>query len=322
MGLDLDIKPFLFRLKKILSTSKGLLSHRKGWLLRVENEFGDIGWGEVSPMSSTEWEICSNLIQSLRPSPTREELELLIPTWPGSLGFGFGAAFAELDGLVGSKSKTAWLTPPTSAFLLTVDKDLISTIDFVETAFFEKKNPITIKLKVGMGEDLDEQNLIRNFLDRLPGDYRLRLDPNTAWDRIRANYWADCFLKDPRLEWFEQPLPANDVNGLRELAKRVPIALDESLFFDPSLRNTWKGWQVRRPTLEGDPRELLRQLDEGIAYVALSTAFETGIGFRWVSHLAALQQKGPTPTAPGLAPGWSPEGDLFSADPQLVWEAV
>jgi O-succinylbenzoate synthase len=54
----------------------------------------------------------------------------------------------------------------------------------------------------------------------------------------------------------------------------------------------------------------------------LSTSFETGIGRRLLEHLAALQADGPTPTAPGLAPGWRPEGPLFAADPQQVWEAA
>jgi O-succinylbenzoate synthase len=54
----------------------------------------------------------------------------------------------------------------------------------------------------------------------------------------------------------------------------------------------------------------------------LSTAFETGIGRRLVAHLAALQAEGPTPTAPGLAPGWQPAGPLFAADPWKVWGAA
>ena len=91
---------------------------------------------------------------------------------------------------------------------------------------------------------------------------------------------------------------------------------------DPSLRNRWGGWQVRRPLLEGDPRPLLRQLQECVPYRMLSTAFETGIGRRWLHHLAALQLQGPTPVAPGLAPGWCPSGPLFSDDPAAVWEAA
>ena len=54
----------------------------------------------------------------------------------------------------------------------------------------------------------------------------------------------------------------------------------------------------------------------------LSTALETGIGRRFLHHLAGLQALGPTPTAPGLAPGWRPRGELFARDPETVWEAA
>jgi O-succinylbenzoate synthase len=74
--------------------------------------------------------------------------------------------------------------------------------------------------------------------------------------------------------------------------------------------------------MEGDPRILLKELEEGVGLRVLSTTFETGIGLRWIHHLAALQQKGPTPTAPGLAPGWCPDGPLFNSDPKSVWEAA
>jgi len=48
----------------------------------------------------------------------------------------------------------------------------------------------------------------------------------------------------------------------------------------------------------------------------ISTAFETGIGRRWLNNLAALQaNEGPTPTAPGLAPAGGRREALFSGDP-------
>ncbi|MFM7313615.1 MAG: o-succinylbenzoate synthase, partial [Cyanobium sp.] len=83
----------------------------------------------------------------------------------------------------------------------------------------------------------------------------------------------------------------------------------------------WPGWQVRRPLLEGDPRPLLAALEAGTPRLMLSTALETGIGRRFLHHLAGLQARGPTPTAPGLAPGWRPDGALFARDPETAWDA-
>ena len=59
-----------------------------------------------------------------------------------------------------------------------------------------------------------------------------------------------------------------------------------------------------------------------MGFRVISTSFETGIGLRWIHHLAMIQQQGPTPAAPGLAPGWCPNDLLFSLDPNLVWEAA
>ena len=79
---------------------------------------------------------------------------------------------------------------------------------------------------------------------------------------------------------------------------------------------------MRRPSQDGDPRPLLAQLRRGVPRLMLSTGFETGIGARWTSHLAALQGRGPTPVAPGLAPDWTPTGPLFDHNPQRVWAAA
>jgi O-succinylbenzoate synthase len=179
-----------------------------------------------------------------------------------------------------------------------------------------------LKWKVAAhGNDL-ELGWLEELLALLPPGARLRLDANGGWDRPTAFAWAERLGGEARLDWLEQPLPPTDQPGLELLAQRLPVALDESLRADPGLRQRWLGWQVRRPALEGDPRPLLAELGAGRPGLMVSTALETGIGRRWVEHLAALQAAGPTPTAPGLAPGWTPEGALFATDPAVVWEAA
>ena len=58
---------------------------------------------------------------------------------------------------------------------------------------------------------------------------RLRLDANAGWDRAEADRWMEVLADDPRLEWLEQPLAVDDLDGLNRLAERLPVALDESL---------------------------------------------------------------------------------------------
>ena len=186
--------------------------------------------------------------------------------------------------------------------------------------------PVTrVKLKLGSPDGLEhDRALLSAVADAMAGDDRrpaaeLQVDANGGWSRATARRWMERLVGDPRFAWLEQPLAPNDQEGLDELAGLGPVALDESLDQDPSLRDHWGGWQVRRPVLEGDPRPLLQDLQRGRPKLMLSTAFETGIGARWLALLARLQQQGPTPVAPGFAPGWTPSGPLFASEPEQVW---
>ncbi|WP_370566439.1 enolase C-terminal domain-like protein [Cyanobium sp. LEGE 06113] len=179
-----------------------------------------------------------------------------------------------------------------------------------------------LKWKVAAEPDQLERRLLEQLLERLPASARLRLDANGGWTRATAWTWAERLRQEPRLEWLEQPLPPADREGLELLVRQLPVALDESLECHPELAGHWPSWQVRRPSQEGDPRPLLAALERGSSFLMLSSGFETGIGRRWLEHLAALQWRGPTPVAPGLARAWQPLGSLGSTSPEAVWRAA
>ena len=320
-------RPFRLPLPRPLVTSQGTLSEKRGWLLRLELEDA-LGWGEAAPLPFTAPQARERLgelagaIGILRSGLPRQRLEETLPSLPPELGFAFGMALAEADGLVGAGAG-GWLPSPASAVLLPAGPAALTALETaLAAAGPAPTDPPTFKWKVAACGDPLERRVLEALLERLPPQARLRLDANGGWDRATAWQWAERLAEDPRLEWLEQPLAPGDPAGLEALAARLPVALDESLRLRPELRRSWSGWQVRRPALEGDPRPLLAQLVGGAPRLMLSTAFETGIGRRWLHHLAALQQRGPTPAAPGLAPGWSPEGPLVSPDPKVVWEAA
>ena len=300
------------------------------------------------PGHSGPW---AEALAALAPQAFKADLEACLPQLPAPLAFALGAALAELDGLVGAEP-APWRPAPPSAWLLPAGegaleslRGLLASNDLSPEAWPSNEAwptnevwptnpaaptgpapclapPLTVKWKVAAHPDPLERRLLEELLVLLPATARLRLDANGGWDRPTATAWTDRLAGEPRLEWLEQPLPPGDQDGLDALAQRIPVALDESLRVDPTLRQRWPGWQVRRPALEGDPRPLLAELRAGRPRLMVSTALETGIGRRLVHHLAALQADGPTPTAPGLAPGWTPQGPLFAADPLVVWEAA
>ena len=357
--LTLEWRPFRFALPRALVTAQGALQERAGWLLRLQASDGRLGWGEAAPLElgvglrggtpgacADTLEACRATIAELGPSLSRQQLEEALPTLPGSLAFGIGAALAELEGWAGEAARgglaeledlageapggglaagwlttgwlaEGWLAAPPSAWLLPAGAAVLPALEEALAS-----NAQTLKWKVAAGDDARERQLLEVVLERLPEGARLRLDANGGWDRATAAAWAERLAGEPRLEWLEQPLAPDDLEGLEALADRLPVALDESLWRHPWLRQRWSGWQVRRPALEGDPRPLLAALAAGRAGWMVSTAFETGVGRRLVEHAAALQWRGPTPTAPGLAPQWRPTGPLFDADPAVVWASL
>lgn len=377
--LTLEWRPFRFALPRALVTAQGALQERAGWLLRLQASDGRLGWGEAAPLElgvglrggapaacGDTLEACRATIAALGPSLSRQQLEEALPTLPGSLAFGIGAALAELEGLVGEAARgglakleglvgeaagleglagevgggglaelegladeapggglaagwlaEGWLPAPPSAWLLPAGAAVLPALEEALAS-----NAHTLKWKVAAGHDALERQLLEVVLERLPEGGRLRLDANGGWDRATAAAWAERLAGEPRLQWLEQPLADDDLEGLEALAARLPVALDESLWRHPWLRQRWSGWQVRRPALEGDPRPLLAALGAGRAGWMVSTAFETGVGRRLVEHAAALQWRGPTPTAPGLAPQWRPTGPLFDADPAVAWASL
>jgi len=337
--LTLDWRPFRFALPRALVTAGGALQERAGWLLRLQSSDGGLGWGEAAPLEPAEGrrggapagcadmlETCRATIAQLGPCLSLQQLEEALPTLPGPLAFAIGAALAELEGLAGEAVggglaagwlAKGWLAAPPSAWLLPAGASVLPAL---EEALANKAQ--TLKWKVAAADDALERHLLAVLLERLPEAARLRLDANGGWDRATAAAWAERLEQEPRLEWLEQPLADDDIEGLEALADRLPVALDESLRRHPWLRQRWPGWQVRRPALEGDPRPLLAALGAGRPGWMVSTAFETGVGRRLVEHAAALQWAGPTPTAPGLAPQWRPTGPLFDPDPAVAWAAL
>ena len=287
----------------------------------------------------------ANAIAELGREQPRQVLEAYLagPACPPSLGFALGAALAEADGLVGGEGAPApapgasapgqrWWPAPPGAELLPAGEAMLPALELLLHCADRASgplsvnplsvNPLSVKWKVAAGDDGQERALLELLLAQLPANARLRLDANGGWSRATAWGWAERLAGEARLQWLEQPLASGDQAGLEALAARLPVALDESLQQRPQLRQSWPGWQVRRPCQDGDPRPLLAALAAGQPRLMLSTGFETGIGRRWLHHLAALQMLGPTPAAPGLASGWQPPGALFAADPWRVWAAA
>tara|TARA_Y100001968_G_scaffold142818_1_gene130493 strand:+ start:666 stop:1637 length:972 start_codon:yes stop_codon:yes gene_type:complete len=323
MKLIIDTKPFSFKLTKKLTTSQGIIDKKIGILIQIKDLEGNCGWGEVSPIKENEFKKCAEILNAIGRITTIDSIEDCLFELPGALGFGLGTCLADLDKTIKNTLNFEELDIMKSSYLLPTNIDPIESI----YKYVEKSNNMnssrTIKWKVSNKEkNFNEEKVLQKILNILPENFKLRIDPNGGWSRQKAQEWSDELKQEHRLEWIEQPLPSGDIDGLFSLANQIPIALDESLVDFPYLRKIWKGWQIRRPALDGDPRVLLKEINKGKSKTVISTAFETGIGSRWINHLAGMQLKGKYSCAPGLAPGWRPKGPLFKNNPKAVWEAI
>jgi o-succinylbenzoate synthase len=91
----------------------------------------------------------------------------------------------------------------------------------------------TVKVKVGarsVAADVDRLRAARDALDDATGGtVTLRADANGAWSREQAHEAFEA-LADVGVEYVEQPLPPDDLDGHRTLGgSDVGVALDESL---------------------------------------------------------------------------------------------
>lgn len=113
----------------------------------------------------------------------------------------------------------------------TVTSSFTIGLDDLETIHQKTEDAIDAgyeSLKVKLGTDRDDE-IVSTIRDAAP-DARLRVDANEAWSPREAVQKIDL-LADYDVEFVEQPVPAENEDGLRFVRERadLPIAVDESL---------------------------------------------------------------------------------------------
>ncbi len=273
-------------------TAHGLWTEREGLILRLENEAGAIGWGEVAPLQGfgTEGvEAAAEACARLGDTFGAEELPRIPPAFL-CLRSGLATALAELDRPEEPETGAARDAYLPVAALLAAGRLGLAQIGPKAEAGFR-----TFKWKVGVGDAADELILLDDLCAALPAGARLRLDANGAWDRRRAELWLERCADRP-VEFVEQPIApsarrADDL--LLGLAGDypTPIALDESLSGGESVERWlgagWPGIFVVKPALLGAAPAAWALLAKAAAdRVVFSSALETAVGARSALRLA------------------------------------
>ena len=321
MNLTFKKKSFFFKLSSKVDSSNTTYKYRSGWIIKLRNIEKGVGFGEVNPLRKKDLDKCQIQLNQIPKYLNSKNISELIKNFHPCIQSAINSALAEIERKIIFQENYYFNEIDQTAILLNPHNALQELKTLQDNKIFDSKS-LTIKWKVAIQDNASEEKTLIEILKQLRGNIKLRIDANGSWEREIANRWADILKDVKNIDWLEQPLSKDDIEGLRELNRRIPVALDESLLKYPYLINEWEGWQIRRPSQEKNPIYLLKELKDKKGFRALSTSFETGIGRRWLFHLSSLQLLGLTPKVPGLALNKNPNSFLFLNEPQKIWDQL
>jgi L-alanine-DL-glutamate epimerase-like enolase superfamily enzyme len=147
-----------------------------------------------------------------------------------------------------------------------------------------------LKIKLGTDRDMEIVRIVRSAAP----EKRLRVDANAAWTAKHAVRMSD-FLADHGVEMLEQPVAANDIEGLRFVRKRskLPIFADESCLVAsdiPKLAGAVDGINIKLAKC-GSLREALRMVHTARALdmqVMAGCMIETSLGISAIAQVSPL----------------------------------
>jgi O-succinylbenzoate synthase len=269
MFYQYDFRPYRRPFKRPLSTSHGTWNVREGIILRLSDETGRVGWGEIAPISwfgSETLEQALEFCQQLPPQITATDI-FSIPAELPACQFGFQSAWEwgekskvkTPNGRVSCAALWVGASLPGRRFLFTAPRSGSGTRRGQKSKFpipNPQSSPIayscllptgeaalqlwqtlwnqgnrTFKWKIGVAPIEDELKVFNHLIQALPASAQLRLDANGGLSRQKAHQWLRVADEAGIVEFLEQPLPPTQFDVMLEMSDQysTPIALDESV---------------------------------------------------------------------------------------------
>lgn len=284
------------------------LEFREGFLVKLRDESGVSGWGEVSPLpgfSSESLEEAGSQLYELASScvgATFLEDQLLFEDrdLTPSVRFGFELAIYNIQAKAQGKSLPQ-LFSQNSGTSVELNGLLAAQGSVLEEARrMRDAGYAAVKLKVGTREVEEDAARVIAVAEILGESAALRLDANRAWNFEEAVEFFEAISR-VRYEYVEEPLA--EPEGLARLVNDydVRVALDESLV---GMRageldgHRYARAVVLKPTLLGGVSRTLalaREAERLKILPVVSSAYETGIGTEALISLAASIRNGEIP---------------------------
>jgi len=239
MTTELLIRPRTLRFRSAILSGAGMRTGVDGFMLRLGDGLGEVtllpGFGTepeekaraalsdaaaalrgtAVPGSAEEVADRIRKIPILHEAPaTRAGVELALLDW------GARHAGVPLSTWLGSEPRSVRVNA------LLIDDEVDALVSEARARAHE--NFDTLKIKVGAQTAEQDAARLAAVRAAVGPNVRIRVDGNGAWSEAEARTRLQAFAA-ARLEYVEQPVPANDFDGLRKLRSLARIAADESI---------------------------------------------------------------------------------------------
>lgn len=289
-----QFSPYQRHFRQPLITSHGEWKVREGIILRLSNETGRVGWGEIAPIpwfASETLEEALNFCQELPSEITATDI-FSIPNKLPACQFGFESAWWGVGNGEWGVGSGEWnsdppLTSLSYSFLLPTGETALQSW---QTAWDEGYS--TFKWKIGVGSFEEEIKIFNQLIKMLPKSAQLRLDANGGLTTQEADSWLKICDNAGIVEFLEQPLPPEKFEPILTMCSKydTPIALDESVAGIDQLEDCYqKGWRgifVIKAGIAGSPKRLFQFCQDYNIDTVFSSVFETSIARQMALQLA------------------------------------
>lgn len=240
---EIQVEPLNLTLQTALTVAYGSYPVLNYALLKISTSDGLLGLGEASPDPEVTGETQVIVIEALRQAIPliidRDpfEIESILDTCHAHIPFAPAAlaaidmALYDLQGqalglpvyqLLGGKARSTIPLYP----VIPLDEPLVMA---AMSENFVGMGADTLKVKLGSSPDLDLLRL-REIHSAVGASVKLRLDINQGWRDAPTALEVIRQLDQFTIEWIEQPVAADDLDGLAAVAAAtdLPIMADES----------------------------------------------------------------------------------------------
>ncbi|MEB3343081.1 o-succinylbenzoate synthase [Okeania sp.] len=292
MQYKLEFSLYKRNFKQPLKTSHGIWNIREGIILKLTDQNGKIGLGEIAPLSWFGSENLSAALDFCRQLPTEIITETIfsIPDNLPSCQFGFESAWENIQQVEIEEKEELKNTNFYSA-LLPGGKAALEIFQQLWQQGYR-----TFKWKIAVDKIETEIEIFQQLVKELPTEINLRLDANGGLNFEEAKQWLEICENLNIIEFIEQPLSIDKFSEMLELSNSYStlIALDESVAnlrkMEQYYQQSWQGIFVIKPAIFGSRKELRNFCKNNSIDAVFSSVFETNIGRQAALKLATELQ--------------------------------